>query len=85
MSLVSTAVNKPVTTALVFVAVMIFGIFYSNNVSRDLLPDMGEHSIMVIASYRGARAADVEMNVTKPLENALNSVGDVKYITSQSR
>ena len=85
MSLVSTAVNKPVTTALVFVAVIIFGIFSYSKLSIDLLPDMGENSIMVMASYPGASAADVEMNVTKPLENALNSVSDLKHITSQSR
>jgi len=85
MNIVSTAVKNPVTTSLVFVAIIIFGIFSYSRLSIDLLPDMGENSIMVMASYTGASAADVEMNVTKPLENALNSVSDLKSITSQSR
>ena len=40
---------------------------------------------MVMTSYAGASAADIEMNVSKPLENVLNSVSDLKHITSQSR
>lgn len=85
MSIVSTAVKKPVTTALIFVAIIIFGVFSYSQLSVDLLPDMGENSIMVMASYPGASAADVEMNVTKPIENAMNSVSDLKHLTSQSR
>jgi HAE1 family hydrophobic/amphiphilic exporter-1 len=46
---------------------------------------MEENSIMVMTTYAGASASDVEMNVTKPLENALNSLSDLKHITSQSK
>ncbi|KKB46012.1 efflux RND transporter permease subunit [Parabacteroides gordonii] len=85
MSLYATAVKKPVTTALVFVAVVIMGLFSLTRLSVDLLPEIETNMIMVMTAYPGASASDIEMNVSKPLENVLNSVSDLKHITSQSR
>ncbi len=84
MSIYRTAVNRPVTTALVFVAVAIFGFFSLSKLSVDLYPEIETNSIMVMTSYSGASAADIETNVSRPLENALNSVSDLKHITSKS-
>ena len=83
MSLYATAVKKPVTTALVFVAVVIMGLFSLTRLSVDLFPEIETNMIMVMTAYPGA--SDIEMNVSKPLENVLNSVSDLKHITSQSR
>lgn len=85
MSIYQTAVKKPVTTALVFVAIIVFGLFSFSRLSVDLLPEIETNTIMVMTAYPGASAADIEMNVTKPLENVLNSVSDLKHITSKSR
>ncbi|MDR1258285.1 MAG: efflux RND transporter permease subunit [Tannerellaceae bacterium] len=85
MSLYSTAVKKPVTTALIFVAVVVFGLFSLTRLSIDLLPKIDMNMIMVMTAYPGTSAADIEMNVSKPLENTLNSVSNLKNITSQSR
>ena len=85
MSLYSTAVKKPVTTALIFVAVVILGLFSLTRLSIDLLPKIDMNMIMVMTAYPGTSAADIEMNVSKPLENTLNSVSNLKNIISQSR
>jgi HAE1 family hydrophobic/amphiphilic exporter-1 len=85
MSLYSTAVKKPVTTALIFVAVVILGLFSLTRLSIDLLPNIEMNMIMVMTAYPGTSAADIEMNVSKPLENTLNSVSNLKNISSQSR
>lgn len=85
MSLYGTAVKKPISTALVFVAIVIFGLFSLTRLSIDLLPEIETNTIMVMTAYPGASASDIEMNVSKPLENVLNSVSDLKHITSQSR
>jgi HAE1 family hydrophobic/amphiphilic exporter-1 len=85
MSLYGTAVKKPITTALVFVAIAIFGLFSLNRLSIDLLPQIDETTIMVMTAYNGASASDIETNVTRPLENVLNSVSDLKHLTSQSK
>lgn len=85
MSLYQSAVKKPIMTALVYVAVAIIGVFSLVNLPIDLFPDMGENTIMVFTTYPGASAADIENNVTKPLENVLNSVSDLKHIYSDSK
>ncbi|MCD8193587.1 MAG: efflux RND transporter permease subunit, partial [Tannerellaceae bacterium] len=85
MSIYATAVKKPVTTALVFVAVVILGLFSLTRLSVDLYPEIESNTILVMTAYPGASGADIEMNLTKPLENVLNSVSDLKNITSQSK
>ena len=85
MSLYRTAVNKPVTTALVFLAFAILGVFSLVQLPVDNFPDMESNTIMVMSSYPGASAEDVETNLTKLLENSLNSVANLKDVTSSSR
>ena len=85
MGLIKTAVKNPVTTALVFVAFMIFGIFSLINTSIALMPDFDSNVIMVMSSYPGANAQDIETNLTKLLENSLNGVEDLKKLSSQSK
>ena len=85
MSIYRTAVNNPVTTGLVFLAFAIMGVFSLVQLPVDNYPDMESNTIMVMSSYPGASAEDVETNLTKLLENSLNSVADLKNVTSASR
>ena len=79
------SVNNPVTTALVFIALAIFGVFSLINISLDRFPKFDANVIMVMSSYPGASAEDIETNLTKVLENSLNGVSDLKDITSTSK
>ena len=72
-------------TSLCFAAVIIFGIFSLIKLPIDLMPDIETNTIMVMTYYNGASANDIENNVTRPLENTLNSVEHLKHITSASR
>lgn len=85
MSLYASAVKRPVMTTLCFVAVAILGLFSLKELPIDLYPDIDTNTIMVLTTYQGASAADIEQNVTRPLENTLNSVSNLKHITSKSR
>lgn len=85
MSLYQTAVKRPITTILIFLGIAIFGLFSLSRLSIDLLPEIETNSIMVMTTYPGASAEDIETNVTRPIENALNGVSDLKHIGSQSR
>jgi HAE1 family hydrophobic/amphiphilic exporter-1 len=85
MSLYQSAVKKPIMTALVFVAIAIIGVYSLSKLPVDLLPDMGSNSIMVFTTYPGVSASDIENNISKPLENALNGLSDLKHITSVSK
>ncbi len=85
MSLYSAAVKRPIMTTLCFVAVVIMGLFSLTTLPIDLYPDIETNTIMVMTTYTGASAQDIEQNVTRPLENTLNSVENLKHITSKSR
>ncbi len=85
MSIYSSAVKRPIMTTLCFIAVAILGLFSLSTLPIDLYPDVETNTIMVMTTYQGASAQDIEQNVTRPLENALNAVNDLKHITSKSR
>ena len=85
MKLYESAVRKPIMTILVFVGVIILGLFSLKNLSVDLFPKIDMNILMVVTTYQGASAADIETNVTKPLENVLNSVPNLDKLTSTSR
>ncbi len=85
MSIYRKAVNNPVTTALVFIALAIFGIFSLINISLDRFPKFDANVVMVMSSYPGASAEDIETNLTKVLENSLNGVSDLKNLSSTSK
>ena len=63
----------------------IFGVFSLINISIDRFPKFDANFIMVMSSYPGASAADIETNLSKVLENSLNGVSDLKNITSTSK
>lgn len=85
MSIYKTAINKPVTSILVFVAVMLMGIFAYTKLPIDQFPEIEPPYIAVMTSYPGANASEVETNVTKTLENSLNSVDGLDELTSISK
>lgn len=85
MSLYASAVKRPVMTTLCFVAVAIMGLFSLQQLPIDLYPDIDTNTIMVLTTYQGASAQDIEQNVTRPLENTLNSVQHLKHISSKSK
>ncbi|NMD15864.1 MAG: efflux RND transporter permease subunit, partial [Bacteroidales bacterium] len=85
MSIYSESVRKPVTTIMIFVAVIVLGVFSLVNLPIDLMPDMDIPAMSVITFYPGASAEDIEVNVTKPLENQLNSLQNLKKVTSTSK
>ena len=85
MSLYQSAVRRPVTTIMIFVGVVVLGLFALTRLPIDLLPDMQINRVMVVTSYSGAAPEEVENNITKPIQNVLNGINGVKHITSQSK
>ena len=84
MSLYEGAVKRPIMTFLCFVAIVIFGLFSLSRLPVDLYPDIETNTIMVMTAYPGASASDIENNVSRPLESVLNTIGNLKHITSRS-
>ena len=85
MSIYKTAINKPVTTLLIFVALMVIGLFSFTKLPIDQFPEMEPPYVTVMTTYPGASASEIETNVTKMVENSLNSIDHLKEITSISK
>src|SRR5690606_26599397 len=84
MSIYKNAVQKPVTTIMIFMAVIVFGLYSLSTLSVDLYPEMEPPFVSVLTTYPGASASDIESNVTRLIEDALNSVDNLKEISSKS-
>lgn len=85
MSIYESSVKKPIMTSLIFIGIVILGLFSYNKLPIDLLPEIETNTIMVLTTYDGASASDIETNVTRPLESSLNTVANLKTIRSTSR
>lgn len=85
MSIYKTAVNKPISTLLIFAAVIVLGVFSMTRLPIDQLPEIDPPYISVLTTYPGANGSEIETNVTKLIENTLNSTNGLKEITSTSK
>jgi len=85
MSIYKTSINHPVTTSLIFVAVMIIGLFSLKQLPIDQFPEMEPPYVMVMTTYPGANASEIETNVSKLMENSLNSVDGLKEMNTISK
>ena len=84
MSIYSSSVKRPVTTILIFVALIVMGIYSLTQLPIDLYPEMELPFIGVVTTYPGASSSDIETNITRPIEDLLNSVSNLKEMTSTS-
>ncbi len=85
MSLYSTSVKRPITTLMVFLAMIVIGLYSLRNIPLDLYPEIEPPFISVFTIYPGAGASDIETNITRPLEDNLSTITNLKNITSVSR
>ncbi|MBO7312736.1 MAG: efflux RND transporter permease subunit, partial [Alistipes sp.] len=85
MKIYETAVRKPISTALIFIAVIVFGLFSVGKLGIDQYPEVEVPYISVITMYPGGNAEDIETNITRVMEDQLNSVDNLDKITSQSK
>ncbi len=85
MSIYGSAVKKPITTLMIFVAVIVFGLYSLVRLPIDLYPDIEFPAITIFTTYSGAGAADIEANISETLEEGLNTVSNLKEVTSVSR
>ncbi len=84
MSIYSSSVKRPITTILIFIGLMVIGLYSLVQLPVDLYPEIELPFVTVMTTYPGASASDIESNVTRPIEDVLNSVSNLKDITSTS-
>lgn len=85
MKLYEVSVRKPITTLLIFIGVILFGLYSFHRLPVDMYPEIEPPFVTVFTYYQGANAADIETNISKLLEDNLNTVPNLKEIRSTSR
>lgn len=78
------SVRKPYTVLVAVVLILVLGFLSFRNMSTDLLPDMEFPYAIVMTTYPGASPEEVESAVTKPVEQAMASISNMKEVSSVS-
>lgn len=79
------SVKKPYTVIVAVVLIIILGVVSFMNISTDLLPSINLPYSVIITPYMGASPEEVEMTVTKPIEQSMASISNIKSVRSVSR
>jgi hydrophobe/amphiphile efflux-1 (HAE1) family protein len=85
MKLPEISVRNPITTLMVFLGVILLGLFCFVQMPLNSLPEMDIPTITVMTPYEGAGPEEVEEKITRPLEERLATVEDLEHIYSVSR
>src|SRR5690625_3442831 len=84
MKLYELAVRRPVTTAMIFLVVIVLGVFSFTRLPVDLFPEIEAPVVTVMTTWSGASAQEVEQNLTEELENSLSMTPNLTEIYSES-
>lgn len=79
------SVKKPFTVFVAVIIVIILGVVSFLNMTPDLLPSIEMPMAIIVTTYPGASPAEVESEVTKPLEQSMATLEHIKSIRSVSR
>jgi HAE1 family hydrophobic/amphiphilic exporter-1 len=85
MKITNFSVNKSVTVSMIFAIILVLGGFFYSKLGLDLLPDIKYPTVSVISTYNGVAPEDIEELLTKPIEDAVSTVPDVKSVKSFSQ
>jgi hydrophobe/amphiphile efflux-1 (HAE1) family protein len=76
------SIDNPVFATMVMVAITVLGLFSYNRLRVEQMPDVTLPFLIIQTSYPGASPEAVEVDITKPIESAVNGVAGVKLIRS---
>lgn len=79
------AVTHPIGIVMIVLFFVTLGLYSYYRIGVELYPKINTPYVVVSVSYSGADAESVEQQITKPVEDALSSVSNVKHITSKSK
>ena len=84
MRMTRIAIGNPVFATMVMAAIMVLGLFSYQRLSIEQMPDVSIPVAVVRTPYPGASAEAVEQEVTRPIEEAVNTVSGIRAIRSGS-
>jgi len=84
MFLTRISVNHPVFATMMMVALVVFGLFSFQKMGLDQYPNVDVPVVVVMTTYSGATPETVETEITRPIEEALNTISGLDKVTSTS-
>ncbi len=84
MWITKTSINQPVFATMVMLALMVLGLISYSRLGVEQMPDVQLPGIWMQIIYPGASPEQVEADLAKPLEEAINTVNGVRNIFSNS-
>jgi hydrophobe/amphiphile efflux-1 (HAE1) family protein len=78
------SINHPVFATMVMVGLTVLGLFSYQRLGVEPMPDVAPPGVQIWTNYPGASPEQVEVDVSKPIENAVNTVAGVKRILSRA-
>ena len=85
MKLSNFSVNRPITILMIASITVVLGVMSFSKLGLDMLPDIEFPVVSVITNYQGVASEDIEEIITKPVEDSVATVKDVKSIKSVSQ
>jgi len=85
MRLAQISVSRPVTTAMIFIAMVVLGLVSLSMLGLDLMPDLEIPAVSVITAYEGAGPEEIEKLITEPIEDTLSTISGVDEVVSVSK
>ena len=81
---IQTFIDRPILACVISVVILILGSIALSQLPIEQFPEIAPPTVSVSASYMGANAETVQKSVVVPLEEALNGVENMMYMTSTS-
>ncbi|MBN1405077.1 MAG: efflux RND transporter permease subunit [Candidatus Omnitrophica bacterium] len=85
MALPDFSVRRPVTTVMIFLGVLLLGFISWNRLPQELYPPIVYPQLTIVTFYKDAAPEEMEILVTKPVEEAVGTVSGVRRISSTSK
>jgi len=85
MKLTQFAINRPVTTVMFYLAIIVISVVSVTRLPIDLMPEVTFPTLSVVVNYPGAAPQEVETLIARPLEDAVGSVSNVDRIDTYAQ
>ncbi|MDD4980033.1 MAG: efflux RND transporter permease subunit [Candidatus Omnitrophica bacterium] len=85
MNIPKLSVNRPITTIMIFTAIVLLGFISWGRLPQELFPSITYPQITVVTAYENAAPEEIESLITKSIEEAVGTVNNVKRISSISK
>lgn len=79
------SVKKPLTVFVAVLAILVLGVVAYLKMTPDLMPNMDFPYVVIVTTNPGASPETVEADITKPMEQSMATLNEIKHVTSSSQ